>query len=263
MEFEMAHPSRPGDFRFPRELGIRPVATRWITRLLRGRAQPVLPATPEIAATLSALAQPSGLGSPAQPVREVALVALLLTDLAELVESGKQHPTTGVDSIRVSRVIEAMQKDLAFAWTLAATAQLAGWRKSRFCKAYQRETGDIMIDCLNRLRVGKARGLLRSGRSTATEIAHGCGFSSSQYFAKVFREFTGLSASEYRKENPLVASLEKNNKKILTAQPGCYFISIETLPPRQQIPEIFNVIRQKTPPTELHPQNSVPTRLIP
>lgn len=171
-----------------------------MSQLLSGRAHPVLPATPEIAATVAALAKPSASRSPVQPVREAALVTLLLAELAELIESARQHPKTSVNSVRVSRVIEAMRKDLAFPWTLEAAARLAGWRKSRFCEVFQRETGDTLIDFLNRLRVEKARSLLRSGNPSVTEIAHECGFSSSQYFAKVFREFTGLSASEYRKQ---------------------------------------------------------------
>jgi AraC-like DNA-binding protein len=46
--------------------------------------------------------------------------------------------------------------------------------------------------------VARAAELLRTTRRSVTDIAFDVGFSSSQYFATVFRRYTTLSPAEYR-----------------------------------------------------------------
>ncbi len=49
------------------------------------------------------------------------------------------------------------------------------------------------------LRINKAKELLYANRLTIAEIAAQCGFNSTYYFSKKFREETGLTPTEYRK----------------------------------------------------------------
>ena len=53
---------------------------------------------------------------------------------------------------------------------------------------------------LKRLRVERARSLLLTTDQNITEIAHQCGFMTSQHFARIFRQFTLMSASDYREK---------------------------------------------------------------
>ena len=48
------------------------------------------------------------------------------------------------------------------------------------------------------MRIEKAKELLWSGAGTVTEIAAGTGFNSSQYFCRVFQQYTGMTPMEYR-----------------------------------------------------------------
>ena len=49
-------------------------------------------------------------------------------------------------------------------------------------------------------RLAKARKLLINTDQTITEISHACGFSSSQYFSRVFSKSTGVSPDQWRKK---------------------------------------------------------------
>jgi len=54
-------------------------------------------------------------------------------------------------------------------------------------------------DFLLRSRVAKAWELLASPRVTVSEVAFAVGFNDLSYFTRIFRRYTGVSASEYRK----------------------------------------------------------------
>lgn len=90
------------------------------------------------------------------------------------------------------------QKHFAEPFGMGAVARHIGLSESRFYERFRRETGRTPADYLQRLRCTRAREMLRAGTLDVTRIALACGFSSSQYFAKCFRKFTGCAPSAYR-----------------------------------------------------------------
>lgn len=63
----------------------------------------------------------------------------------------------------------------------------------------KKETGLSLIDNINRIRVGHAKKLLSNSNAGILEIAHQTGFSYQNHFASVFKKFTGITPTEYRK----------------------------------------------------------------
>ena len=65
---------------------------------------------------------------------------------------------------------------------------------------FRTETGmtvkQYLIDC----RIREARRLLRDPKVRISEIAERCGYSNANYFAKAFKELTGLTPGEYREQ---------------------------------------------------------------
>jgi len=62
-------------------------------------------------------------------------------------------------------------------------------------------TGCTPMEYLARLRIERAKTLLRESDAKIIGIAFECGFGSSQYFANVFRRAVGSSPTEYRRRH--------------------------------------------------------------
>jgi len=75
-----------------------------------------------------------------------------------------------------------------------------GLGRSRLFDLFKTVTGLTPNDYLLRLRVGRAKELITEPELSLTNIAMACGFSSSQYFSKVFRKYTGQTPLDYRRE---------------------------------------------------------------
>jgi AraC family transcriptional regulator len=64
---------------------------------------------------------------------------------------------------------------------------------------------------ITRLRIEKAAGLLYDRKKSITAIAMECGFSDSAVFARAFKSFFHMSASEWRKSSALTSAGKKSN----------------------------------------------------
>jgi AraC family transcriptional regulator len=53
-----------------------------------------------------------------------------------------------------------------------------------------------------RVRVERAKEMLRSAESRVLDVAIACGFKTQQHFARVFRQLCGASPTEYRRHFP-------------------------------------------------------------
>ncbi|MBL7115748.1 MAG: AraC family transcriptional regulator [Kiritimatiellae bacterium] len=85
-------------------------------------------------------------------------------------------------------------------WTLESMAECCGLGVTRFVHYCRQITNQTPMQHLNQLRIeAAAETLLLSPEKSVTTISHECGFSSSQYFATVFRKAFGCSPREYRR----------------------------------------------------------------
>lgn len=92
-------------------------------------------------------------------------------------------------------------KSLAHPWTVSTMAQRCGMGVTQFTRHTRRLTNMTPIELLCRHRVeAAAKILIAQPTKNITSIALACGFSSSQYFAKVFRRFIDCSPTEYRRD---------------------------------------------------------------
>lgn len=71
--------------------------------------------------------------------------------------------------------------------------------KFHLCRLFNKSLGLSLVTYLNMIKIQAACELMRSERLNLTEIATRCGFNSSSYFCKVFKNEKGLSPTDYRK----------------------------------------------------------------
>jgi AraC family L-rhamnose operon regulatory protein RhaS len=88
---------------------------------------------------------------------------------------------------------------MAHPWTVHEMARECGMGVTQFATVSKRLANLTPVEQLNRCRVEAAADMLRVESSrNVTNVALACGFSSGQYFAKVFRQLKGCSPTEYR-----------------------------------------------------------------
>ena len=81
-------------------------------------------------------------------------------------------------------------------WTLESMAHACGLRRTRFSRHCREIVNSTPLEYLRSCRIETAGTLLRTNPdSSIIDVAFACGFNSSQYFATVFRNATGVTPS--------------------------------------------------------------------
>jgi AraC family transcriptional regulator len=107
---------------------------------------------------------------------------------------------SGLAPWQARRVAEHLSARLAEDMALADIAALVGLSPYHFARAFSSSTGLPPHRYQVTLRVERAKEMLADTSMTVTEIAHACGFASSQHMATVFRRMVGTAPTAYRKE---------------------------------------------------------------
>ena len=100
-------------------------------------------------------------------------------------------------TVRVNRFLEA---NFSRPLTLDEIAQAAGMSRFALCHYYKQNSNTTVVSELNRIRIAKAKEMLRHSSDSAETISQNCGFDSPSYFGKLFKEQTGLSPHKWREE---------------------------------------------------------------
>ena len=123
----------------------------------------------------------------------------LLRFLLELIESAKTETIPAISGeIRVA--LETMFKNEDVFYSMKMLAKQSGLSESRFKHRFKEEVGISPADYQLRLKIDRACRMLLQDDAIIT-ISFALGFSSSQYFATVFRRYMGVSPAEYRASN--------------------------------------------------------------
>lgn len=77
-------------------------------------------------------------------------------------------------------------------------AKAMGYSDAYFCKLFKQCFHVNFSTCLNEYRVEKAKQMMENPRINVKDISGACGYSDSNYFARVFKRITGQTPSEYR-----------------------------------------------------------------
>ncbi len=138
---------------------------------------------------------------PRDPLAGVEVAARLATWLTRVVACARAHRPKRVTA-PVRAAADAIRRDPGRERTMEELAAAAGLSLPRFQHRFAEEMGVAPRDYLLACRVERAAALLRGTRRTVTDIAFETGFSSSQYFATVFRRYTTFAPEEFRHPPP-------------------------------------------------------------
>jgi AraC-like DNA-binding protein len=191
-------------FRLPASglfLGLRLVEARSLRRALATLPVRLCPASAALREDLRRIIEEHRQRDAHSTVALRALVAGLLVQLIRDAarHAGRSRSSPAAPSAPIRAAIQYLDRRLAECFSVEEAAQHVGLSPRRFRERFRRETGFSPLEYLERRRVEAARKLLASGGRSVTEVAFALGFSSSAYFAAVFKRFTGQSPRQFRR----------------------------------------------------------------
>ncbi len=82
--------------------------------------------------------------------------------------------------------------------SMQQAAQAMGYSEAYFCKLFKQCFRVNFSAYLNEYRIERAKEMMANPRTNVKDISQACGYSDSNYFARVFKRVTGQTPSEYR-----------------------------------------------------------------
>lgn len=108
----------------------------------------------------------------------------------------------GNESIRLSLIREDIRtyigKNYQNDISMQSAAQVMGYSEAYFCKLFKQCFHVNFSAYLNEYRIDKAKVMMADPRINIKDISTACGYSDSNYFARVFKRITGQTPSDYR-----------------------------------------------------------------
>jgi AraC family transcriptional regulator len=102
-------------------------------------------------------------------------------------------------SARLNRVLERMESEFRSNLNLETLASECGYSRNHFLRLFRKTTGYSPHQYLLKLRVKRAKSMMKDKSLNLLEIALACGFSSDVQMSRAFLRTHGVSASQYRR----------------------------------------------------------------
>ena len=120
------------------------------------------------------------------------------TDYRVLSSGAFAHADVAVDSRRVQKVKEYIDKNFRDDIRLQSLADMTHMTATAFSRFFKLRTGKNISDYIIDVRLGHAARLLADSTMTVVEICYHCGFNNISNFNRVFRKRKGCTPTEFR-----------------------------------------------------------------
>ena len=111
--------------------------------------------------------------------------------------------STGGSGYNISQTIYHINNNYKKNINTSKLCKISKMCKSSLMEYFKNATGTTPLQYQLHLRISQAALLLNDDKLNISEIALQCGFTDSNYFSRQFKRITGLSPSEYRKNQHL------------------------------------------------------------
>ena len=99
---------------------------------------------------------------------------------------------------RISSIVQYINKNFAQISSIEEIANRFFLSKYYLCHMFKASLGVPLVTYLHTIRIKAACEMIESGKYKITEIATKCGFNTTPYFCKVFKDEKGRTPSEYK-----------------------------------------------------------------
>ena len=114
--------------------------------------------------------------------------------------AGNGYTKEAYADTRVAQVIKYINENYNHIADIEQIADHFFISKYHLCRIFNKNLGIPLITYLNTIKIREACAMMRRGHSNLTDVAMACGFNSSSYFCKVFKNEKGISPTEYKKQ---------------------------------------------------------------
>jgi AraC-like DNA-binding protein len=121
-------------------------------------------------------------------------------DYSLLNADGFAFETKPQDSAKIDIIFKHINNNFQNHISLEEIADKVSMTVPAFCRYFKKATGKTFTKLVNEYRVVHATKLLLEKQTSIADICYECGFNNFSHFNKLFKEFTGKSASKYRNE---------------------------------------------------------------
>ena len=130
----------------------------------------------------------------------------LVRCVLEVIDCAYRHESLHRSPL-IARIVERIKSDPGGNYSLSDLADEAGLSLSRFKTKFKAQMGIAPHEFILRCKVDAAKKFLLEQNRNVTNTAMELGFSSSQYFATVFKRFTQQTPVEFCTKGPAIPLL--------------------------------------------------------
>lgn len=109
-------------------------------------------------------------------------------------------PASHMASSPVDQAIAYMEQNYYLDLDLSMISDLISMNSSYFSSLFKKKTGLNLINYLQNVRIEKSKQLLLNTNQKLYEISEAVGIPNVKYFCKLFKDYTGVTPSEFRKK---------------------------------------------------------------
>jgi len=118
-----------------------------------------------------------------------------------LVISESQKVNRQIDQSRLVASVKAyMEQHVCDKITVREICTYFGIGQTSLMKKFREETNQTLIEHFNDIKIGRAKAMIRKSSMSFGEIAEALGFSSINYFSKMFKSRVGMTLTEYSRQ---------------------------------------------------------------
>ncbi len=99
----------------------------------------------------------------------------------------------------VHTIITALENNVYKNISIDELCMLTSYGKSQLCETFKKTTGKTVLQYFTELKINEAKMLMRELKLNNSQISDRLGFSSPQYFTRVFKQITQMTPAEYKR----------------------------------------------------------------
>ncbi len=98
----------------------------------------------------------------------------------------------------ITSVCEWIRSNYYRQFTVAQLGELFGYQADYLSSLFKKRTGVSIVRYTNQIRIKSAKNLLLNYGLSVKETAYSCGFADEKYFMRIFREYEGVTPTQYK-----------------------------------------------------------------